>query len=95
MKKSPSGRVVLNHSTHIPGLISLLEKLCHQEGIQTIVPGVIGRARSHVPQLTLKVSVPIQGGFKAIARQGKTFQEVFIVTSLSLEQLKTAIDTLT
>lgn len=94
MKKSSEGRVVLNHSTHIPGLIPLLEKLCQKEGIQTVVPGVIGRARSHTPRLMLKVSVPTQGGFKVIARQGKTVQEVFVVTSLSLEQFKEAIDTL-
>jgi hypothetical protein len=41
--------------------------------------------------LQLKVSVPIRGGFKLIARAGKTFQEVFILTSLSKSDLEDAI----
>ena len=91
MSKPNPGRVVLNHSTHIPGLISLLEKLTQYPGIQTITPAVIGRARSHSPRFQLKVSVPILGGFKLIARQGKTFQEVFIITTHNKNELEDAI----
>lgn len=88
---NPSGRLVLNHSTHIPGLIPILERLTQQQGIQTITPGVIGPVKSHAPKLKLKISVPIRGGFKVIARQGKTFQEVFIITKLSQNELEGAI----
>ncbi|NEO31171.1 MAG: metal-binding protein [Symploca sp. SIO3C6] len=91
MGKPNGGRLVWNHSTHIPGLIRVLERLKGYDGIQTITPAVIGRAKSHRPQLQLKVSVPIRGGFKLIARQGKTFQEVFILTSLSKGELEKAI----
>lgn len=86
-----AGRLVLNHSTHIPGLIRVLEKLSQCQDIQTITPGVIGPVRSHVPRLTLKISVPIRGGFKVIARHGKTVQEVFILTKLDQEALADAI----
>jgi len=89
--KNDQGRLVLNHSTHIPGLIALLEKLTKIEGIQTVTPAVIGSVRSHSPQFKLKISVPIRGGFKAIARQGKTVQEVFILTTLEQDQLESAI----
>jgi hypothetical protein len=89
--KSEQGRLVLNHSTHIPGLIALLEKLVKVGGIQTITPGVICSVRSHSPKFKLKISVPIRGGFKAIARQGKTAQEVFIVTTLLQDELESAI----
>ncbi|MBD2027721.1 DUF2103 domain-containing protein, partial [Leptolyngbya sp. FACHB-711] len=41
--------------------------------------------------LTLKVSVPIRGGFKLIARKGKTFQEVFVLTQLSQAALEEAV----
>lgn len=85
------GRLVLNHSTHIAGLIPVLERLIRQDGIRTITPGVIGPVRSHTPRLALKVSVPIRGGFKIIARQGKTVQEVFILTALDQVQLEDAI----
>lgn len=91
MGGSPKGRVVWNHSTHLPGLIPILEQLTHIDGIQTITPAVIGRARSNTPKMQIKVSVPIRGGFKLIARKGKTFQEVFVITSLSQEELAEAI----
>lgn len=91
MSSSSYGRVVLNHSTHIPGLIPILERLTKYPGIQTITPAVIGRAKSHSPRFQLKVSVPILGGFKLIARHGKTFQEVFIITSCNKNELQDAI----
>ena len=91
MSNPNGGRLVWNHSTHIPGLIPVLERLTGYTGIQTITPAVIGRARSHRPRLELKVSVPIRGGFKLIARAGKTFQEVFIITDLSQGELEAAI----
>lgn len=92
MSHSQGGRLVWNHSTHIPGLIRVLERLITYTGIVTVTPGVIGRARGHSPHLKLKISVPIRGGYKAIARQGKTVQEVFIVTPLTQLELETAID---
>lgn len=91
MANASSGRLVLNHSTHIAGLIPVLERLIRQAGIQTVTPGVIGPVRAHAPRLMLKISVPIRGGFKVIARQGKTVQEVFVITTLEREQLETAI----
>ena len=91
MSKSNDGRLVWNHSTHIPGLIRILQRLTKLEGIQTITPGVIGRAKGHAPRMQLRVSVPIRGGFKLIARQGKTVQEVFILTTLSQDKIEDAI----
>ena len=91
MGNPTGGRLVWNHSTHIPGLIPVLERLTSYNGIQTITPAVIGRARGHCPRLQLKVSVPIRGGFKIIARAGKTFQEVFILADLSQAELEEAI----
>lgn len=66
------GRLVLNHSTHIPGLLAILEKLIQYPGIQTATPGAISRVKGHAPHLKLRVSVPIRGGFKVLARLGKT-----------------------
>lgn len=93
MTSTDKGRLVWNHSTHIDGLIPILEKLITLTGVRTVTPGVISRARGHCPQLKLRVSVPIRGGYKAIARQGKTVQEVFIVTDLSQKDLESAIQT--
>lgn len=91
MGKAADGRLVWNHSTHISGLIPILERLCQQQGIQTVTPGVIGRVKGHSPHMQLRVSVPIRGGFKVIARHGKTVQEVFIITPLPQVELEEAI----
>lgn len=91
MTNRDKGRLVWNHSTHIPGLIPVLEALTAFAGIQTVTPAVIKSVRSHSPHLKLKVSVPIQGGFKLIARKGKTVQEVFVLTTLSQTELEAAI----
>lgn len=85
------GRLVLNHSTHAEGLIPVLKLLAKQDGIQTVTPGVLGRVKSRSPKLRLRISTPIQGGFKAQARRGTTVQEVFIVTTLSQDALEDAI----
>jgi hypothetical protein len=91
MGNSTNGRLVWNHSTHIPGLIPILERLTHIDGIQTITPGVIGRVKGHSPRMQLRISVPIRGGFKLIARHGKTVQEVFILTTLSQDELTAVV----
>lgn len=88
---SSNGRLVWNHSTHLPGLIPILEKLVECEGITTVTPGRIKQTRSHIPKMKLKISVPIRGGYKIIARQGKTVQEVFILSTLDQPELEQAI----
>ncbi|NET48877.1 MAG: metal-binding protein, partial [Merismopedia sp. SIO2A8] len=85
------GRLVWNHSTHLPGLIPILKRLIQCPGIDTVTPAVLKTVRSNAQTFRLKVSVPIQGGFKLIARKGKTAQEVFVVTNLSQGQLEDAI----
>lgn len=91
MNNSNRGRLVWNHSTHIQGLIPVLERLLSSTDIQTITPGVISRVKGHSPRLQLRVSVPIRGGYKLLARAGKTVQEVFILTTLSQAELEDAI----
>lgn len=92
MGDSSQGRLVWNHSTHIEGLIPILERLITQKGIYTVTPGVISRARSNCQKLKLRVSVPIRGGYKVIARHGKSVQEVFIITDLNEQDLNSAIN---
>ena len=86
-----NGRLVWNHSTHIPGLIAVLEKLITCQGITTVTPGVLSRSKGHCPRLQLRISVPIRGGFKVIARTGKSVQEVFVITDFNQEDLEMAI----
>ena len=87
------GRVVLNHSTNIDGLIPILQKLALNVNIKTITPAVISKARGRTSKLEIRLSVKTINGYKAIARKGQTAQEVFISTDLGKDELKKIIDT--
>ena len=86
------GRVVLNHSTNIEGLIPVLKKLALNARIKTITPAIISRVKGRSSKLIIRVSVKTINGYKAIARKGKTAQEVFISTDLSKDELKNLLD---
>jgi len=88
------GRLVLNHSTFVDGLKKVLQKLAKLESIQTVTPAIIGKVKGRSPNLQLRISVPITGGFKLIARKGQTAQEVFIITELSKEDLRKELEKL-
>ena len=86
------GRLVLNHSTNIEGLIPILRRLALNLNIKTITPAAISRVKGRSSKLILRLSVKTINGYKAIARKGQTAQEVFISTDLSKDQLKEIID---
>ncbi len=82
------GRLVLNHSSNLEGLIPILEKLALNNDIKMITPAVISRVKGRSSKLIIRLSVKTINGYKAIARKGKTAQEVFISTDLSKDELK-------
>ena len=86
------GRLVLNHSSNLEGLIPILQKLALNLHIKTITPGVISRVKGRSSKLIIRLSVKTISGYKAIARKGQTAQEVFISTDLSKDELKQIID---
>ena len=86
------GRLVLNHSSNIQGLIPILKELALNINIRTITPAAISRVRGRSAKLVIRLSVKTISGYKAIARKGKTAQEVFISTDLSKDELKQLID---
>ena len=85
------GRLVITHSTYLEGLIPLLKRLVQDPAIDTITPAVIARVRGRSPELRLRVSTPITGGWKLVARHGSSAQEVFVVTGLNAEALEDRI----
>jgi hypothetical protein len=89
---TPSGRLVWNHSTHIPGLIAVLTRLAEQPEIKTVTPGRLARVKGRPIPLRIKVSVPITGGHKLQARSKGNVQEVFVVTDLNAEDLQVMLD---
>ena len=92
VEKIKLGRLVLNHRSNIEGLIPILQKLALDINIKTITPAVISRARGRSSKLIIRLSVKTINGYKAIARKGKTAQEVFISTDLSKDELKQILD---
>ena len=86
------GRLVLNHSSNIEGLIPILKKLALNINIKTVTPAIISRVKGRSSKLTIRLSVKTISGYKAIARKGKTAQEVFISTDLSKDELKNLLD---
>ena len=86
------GRIVLNHSTHIEGLIPVLKKLAGSPKIKSITPAIISKAKGRSPKLVIRLSVKTINGYKAIARKGQTAQEVFISTDLSKDELKSLLN---
>ena len=88
------GRVVITHRSYIDGLIPLLRRLAQVPGIDTVTPAVICRVKGRSPQLRLRVSAPITGGHKLVARLGTSAQEVFVVTPMDKQQLQARLDQL-
>ena len=70
----------------------ILEKLALDVNIKTVTPAVISRVRGRSSKLIIRLSVKTINGYKAIARKGKTAQEVFISTDLSKDELKKRIN---
>ena len=86
------GRVVITHSTYVDGLIPWLKSLAKETAIQTITPAAICRVRGRRPNLELRVSIPIRGGYKLTARKGGMAQEVFVITELEKSQLQSVVE---
>ena len=86
------GRLVITHSTYLEGLIPLLKRLVRDPAIDTITPAVMARVKGRAPELRLRVSTPITGGWKLVARRGSSAQEVFIVTDLEAHELEQRIE---
>jgi hypothetical protein len=89
------GRLVITHSTYIEGLIPVLKRLARSPGIETITPAVICRVKGRSQGLRLRVSIPIKGGYKLVARRGTSAQEVFVITGWNRDQLQERLDQLT
>jgi len=86
------GRLVITHSTYVEGLIPVLRRLAAETGIDTVTPAVISRVRGRAAGLQLRLSTPITGGHKLVARRGTSAQEVFVVTALNRDELGTVLE---
>jgi hypothetical protein len=91
--RTAQGRLKVKHSI-IDGVRGLLERLLadNPATIRSVIPGVIRPVRAARGKIKVRVTVPTQNGWKAIALSAGARQELFISTSLSQEDLVRALE---
>jgi hypothetical protein len=89
--RAENNRLKIEHSI-IDGLRRVLERLLRNEEIRVIVPGVIKPVRDARGAITIRITVPTQNGWKAIALSAGARQELFISTALDKDRLQAMID---
>ena len=90
--RTAKGRLKVEHAI-LDGVRELLERLLEEnpETIRSVIPGVIRPVRDARGAVRVRVTVPVQNGWKAIALRGGARQELFISTTLTREELEAAI----
>src|SRR5580658_324408 len=77
----------------IDGVRGMLERLLGANPeIRSIIPGVIRPVRDARGKIQIRITVPTQNGWKAIALSAGARQELFISTAWSKEELAGAIE---
>jgi hypothetical protein len=90
--RTAQNKLKIEHSI-IDGVRDMLERLLagNRETIRAVIPGVIRPVRDARGPVKVRVTVPTQNGWKAIALSAGARQELFISTSLTKEDLERAL----
>ena len=89
--RTAKDRLKIEHSI-IDGLRPVLEELLKgNQEIRTVIPGVIRPVRDARGKLKVRVTVPTQNGWKAIALSAGARQELFVSADWTKEQLEAAM----
>ena len=89
--RTAKDRLKIEHSI-IDGLRDILEELLKANPeIRSIIPGVIRPVRDARGKIKIRVTVPTQNGWKAIALSHGARQEMFISTDWSQQQVEAAL----
>jgi hypothetical protein len=85
--RTEQNKLKIEHSI-IDGLRPVLERLLRKNsGIRLIVPGVIRQVHDARGKPSIRITVPVTNGWKAIALSAGARQELFISTVLSKEEV--------
>jgi hypothetical protein len=88
--RTAKDRLKIEHSI-IDGVREVLETLlASTPEIRSVIPGVIRPVRDAKGQVRLRVTVPTQNGWKAIALSAGARQELFVSTALGKPEVETA-----
>lgn len=91
--RTAKGKLKIEHSI-LKGVREILERLVEENAgeIRTVIPGVIRPVRDARGDVKVRVTTPLQNGWKLIALSGGARQEVFVSTTLSREDLERALE---
>jgi hypothetical protein len=88
--RTAGDRLKVEHSI-IDGVRAVLEELlAANPTIRSVIPGVIRPVRNARGKVKVRVTVPTQNGWKAIALSAGARQELFISTDLGKEEIEAA-----
>ena len=89
--RTAKDRLKIEHSI-IDGVRGILEALlAANPEIRSVIPGVIRPVRDARGKVKVRVTVPTQNGWKAIALSAGARQELFISTAMKREELEAAL----
>ena len=89
--RTAKDRLKIEHSI-IDGVRGILEEmLTSNVEIRSIIPGVIRPVRDARGKVKMRITVPTQNGWKAIALSSGARQELFISTVMTKEQVEQAM----
>jgi hypothetical protein len=89
--RTAKDRLKVEHAI-IDGVRGILEELlAANAAIRSVIPGVIRPVRDAKGKVRVRVTVPTQNGWKAIALSAGARQELFISTGLGKEEVEAAL----
>jgi hypothetical protein len=90
--RTSKDRLKIEHSI-IDGVRGILEELLEATpAIRSVIPGVIRPVRDARGKVKVRVTVPTQNGWKAIALSAGARQELFISTDLTRKEVEAAFE---
>ena len=88
--RTAQGKLKIEHSI-LDNLRPVLDRLVMSDEIRSIIPGVIRPVRDARGKVKIRITVPTQNGWKAIALANGARQELFISTTLGESELAALI----
>ena len=88
--RTAQGKLKIEHSI-LDNLRPVLDRLVMSDEIRSIIPGVIRPVRDAKGRVKIRITVPTQNGWKAIALANGARQELLISTTLGESELAALI----
>jgi hypothetical protein len=90
--RTARGKLKIEHSI-LESLRPVLDRLVASDEIRSVIPGVIRPVRDAKGTVKIRITVPTQNGWKAIALANGARQELFISTALDEAALTALLQT--